>query len=91
MNGDKRVVRKSVEETPSKPETMDIPFPKTETVKPLVEEVPVQVAPPPPPQPKRYICKTTCWVSGRCQMYNPGDVVTFMPGEYVPDHFTLIE
>jgi hypothetical protein len=66
---------------------------KPEEVVPLdVEptEVVVEEAPPLPPQPKRYICKVQCWVSHRCQMYNPGDIVTFEPGEFVPDHFTLI-
>lgn len=54
---------------------------------PVVEEVTVVKKDAAPSGPKQYRCKTKCWVSSKCQMFEPGDFATFGPGEFVPEHF----
>jgi hypothetical protein len=74
-----------------KDEEMDITS-KSSFKEDLVVEVPVVEAPvvkkaATPPAPKQYRCKTKCWVSSKRMMFEPGDYVTFEPGEFVPEHF----
>jgi hypothetical protein len=44
----------------------------------------------PPAWPKKYICRVKRWVSSKCQLYYPGDVVEFSEGEMIPDGFDLV-
>jgi hypothetical protein len=52
-----------------------------ETTLPEVEEVPQKE------YTKKYVCTNKCWVGSKVQMYFPGDIVDFAPGEFVPSHF----
>jgi len=75
-----------------KDEEMDITSKSTFKAEPVVEEVVEEEAPVVkkaviPSGPKQYRCKTKCWVSSKKMMFEPGDVVTFAPGEFVPEHF----
>ena len=77
-----------------KDEEMDITVKSTFKADPVVEEVsvvkeeaPIVKKATPPPEPKQYRCHTRCWVSSKCQMFEPGEFATFVPGEFVPDHF----
>ena len=64
---------------------------------PVVEE---PAPPPPPPKPappkhpstpKKYRCTIRCWVSSKVLLCNPGDIVEFADGEFVPSQFELAE
>ena len=62
----------------------------------VVEPIPPPPAPTPPaPTPvsgtKKYRCKVKCWISHRALLCNPGDIVEFSDGEFVPSQFELIE
>lgn len=75
-----------------KDEEMDITPKSVFKAAPVVEEVSVVEAPVvkkaiAPSGPKQYMCKTKCWVSSKCQMFEPGDIATFGSGEIVPEHF----
>ena len=75
-----------------KDEEMDITPKSTFKEDPVVEEVSVVETPVvkmaiAPSGPRQFMCKTKCWVSSKCQMYEPGDVVIFESGEFVPEHF----
>jgi len=59
--------------------------PKAEPTTPVKEEPKIDR------KVKKYTCKVKCWVSSRCQMFEPGDVVEFADEESVPSHFTLSE
>jgi hypothetical protein len=37
--------------------------------------------------PQKYVCRTKCWVSSKCDMFYPGQIVEFYEGEFVPSHF----
>lgn len=41
--------------------------------------------------PKKYECKVRCWVSGKRQMFSPGEIAEFGKDEFVPSHFKLVE
>jgi hypothetical protein len=75
-----------------KEEEMDITPKSTFKVDTVVEDISVVEAPVVkkaivPSGPKQYRCKTRCWVSSKCQMFEAGDITTFVPGEFVPEHF----
>jgi hypothetical protein len=38
-----------------------------------------------------YVCRVKCWVAGKKQVYEQGDVVEFLDGEFVPSHFELVK
>jgi hypothetical protein len=70
-----------------KDEEMDITSKSAPEVTPVVEEAPVVKKEATPSVPKQYRCKVKCWVSSKKMMFEPGDYVTFEPGEFVPEHF----
>lgn len=37
--------------------------------------------------PKKYICRTKCWVSTKKKLYNQGETELFQEGEFIPSHF----
>jgi hypothetical protein len=37
--------------------------------------------------PKKYICRTKCWVSTKKKLYIQGETELFQEGEFVPSHF----
>lgn len=43
---------------------------------------------PKPTNPALYMCHVQCWLGTKKRFVNPGDVVEFYPGEYIPDFFT---
>ena len=72
---------KKVEEIIPEPKQEETPVVKMEPVK--VEEASK------PAGPKRGRCKTKCWVQKR--LFEVGEETTFEPGEFIPEHFTIIE
>jgi len=40
--------------------------------------------------PKKYICRTKCWVSAKKKLYIQGETEFFEEGEIVPSHFDLL-
>lgn len=61
-------------------------------VEPIVETVVEQVVEPvKDPWPKKYICRVKCWVASKVRIVNPGEVIEFTEGEFVPSHFEEIK
>ena len=74
-----------------------------EIVEPIVESVVEEVIPEPVVEvkeevivepevveetwPKKYICRTKCWVSTKKKLYNQGETELFREGEFIPSHF----
>ena len=74
-----------------------------EIVEPIVEPIVEEVIPEPVVEvkeevivepevveetwPKKYICRTKCWVSTKKKLYNQGETELFEEGEFIPSHF----
>ena len=56
---------------------------EAEVLRPLEVSKPIEA--PKPVGPKNYRCKTPCWA--KKQLWEVGDVTSFEPGEFVPEHF----
>jgi len=61
----------------------DFPVEESPVVAEVIKDIPAMQ----PPSPKQYRCKVKCWVSSKKQMFEPGDLTTFEPGEFIPEHF----
>ena len=88
-------VKKPIMKKPEFPEEMNS-TPVMEEVLTMEDKVESELAPKLTPEakleiegPKQYRCKTQCWVKKR--VYEIGEVEIFMPGEFVPEHFTEIK
>ena len=72
---------KKVEEVVPEPKQEESPVIKMEPV--AVEEAPK------PAGPKRGRCVVKCWTQKR--VFEVGEETTFAPGEFIPEHFEIIE